>query len=87
MIRPDRNNKDAWRGWVAYCHENSPSKFLASKPLLGKPQRAPTWCPECSSTASDTFNWNDVYIFPSHSGPRIKCVQCLTEWLGRRVIK
>lgn len=83
MNRPDRTDAPAWRQWVAYCLDNAPSTVLATKPKLGKPVRVPTWCPECSSTASETFNWNDVYLFPSSDGPRIKCVQCLCEWHGR----
>ena len=86
MNRPERTDKEAWRQWVAYCHENSPEKLLATKPKLGKPVRAPTWCPECSSMLSEIFNWSDVYLFMSN-GPRIKCVQCLGEWFGRHGIK
>lgn len=85
-MRPERSDKEGWAKWVAYCHENSPDKVLAAKPHLGKPYRVHTWCPECSSTSSDTFNWHDVYLFSSR-GARIKCVQCLGEWFGRHGIK
>lgn len=85
VIRPERSDPIAWRAWVAYCLEHSPEAFLATKPKLGKPMLAPTWCPECSSLLSETFNWSGVYLFNS-KGPRIKCVQCLAEWFGRHGI-